>query len=355
MKSWNHCGWGHSEMVARVHTPSIPGAAVNRQVEQEEWSNSARSGRTPRAARSQRRVQRRNRDVASLSGTQRHGTKTRRGCTGRLLRRRGCRSATTATNARCNASRCGNGRTPRAARSQRRVQRRNRDVASLSGTQRHESKTRRGHAGRLLRRRGCRSATTATLPSAHARRPPLPSRLNPAARPPATTQYSEPSLIFKPRSFAIAEIDVGPVFRTRHELLPHWIGQNVIPFLSAALLVSQPVLEEVLLPGDADLFGRPFLPFAHDPPDWFGRWGKRQQRMQMIRHQQKHIRPPQICLLPMLDSFKQLCRHGRQGQLIAMALLTIDGDEIRFLVRINPQRNLVRKTVARARLHRATM
>jgi hypothetical protein len=86
------------------------------------------------------------------------------------------------------------------------------------------------------------------------------------------------------------------------------------------------VLEEIILPVEAQLLGRPFLPFADQQPERLARRRKREQRMQMIGHEQKEIRPPQIFFLP-----------------------AIDGDKIRFLARFHPQRNLVRQALATTR------
>src|SRR5258706_3317005 len=71
----------------------------------------------------------------------------------------------------------------------------------------------------------------------------------------------------------------------------------------------------------------------------------------MIRHQQKQMRPPKKFLLPVTDGFKQFFGHVRQGQLIAKAFLTVDGDEIDFPMRIHPERDLVWKMFARGPDH----
>ena len=71
----------------------------------------------------------------------------------------------------------------------------------------------------------------------------------------------------------------------------------------------------------------------------------------MIGHQQKQIRPPKEFLLPMLNRFKDLFRHFRQSQLVSETLLAVDGDEIDFLVWINPQRNLMREMLAGVIFH----
>src|SRR5262245_54963661 len=76
----------------------------------------------------------------------------------------------------------------------------------------------------------------------------------------------------------------------------------------------------------------------------FARWRKREQGMQMIGHEQKQIRPPQKLLLPMLNGCEDLLGNLREGRLILEAPPAVDRDEIDFLARIDPQRDVVRET-----------
>ena len=63
----------------------------------------------------------------------------------------------------------------------------------------------------------------------------------------------------------------------------------------------------------------------------------------MIRHQQKNVRPPQKLFLPVADGFKQAGGNFRQGKLVMAAFPAVDGDEINFPVRVNPQWHVMRQ------------
>jgi hypothetical protein len=71
----------------------------------------------------------------------------------------------------------------------------------------------------------------------------------------------------------------------------------------------------------------------------------------MIGHEQKEVRPPQKLLLPMTDGFKQAFGNVWQGELIPAAFLAVDADEIGFLVRVHPRRNLMREKFAVDEFH----
>jgi len=58
--------------------------------------------------------------------------------------------------------------------------------------------------------------------------------------------------------------------------------------------------------------------------------------VQMIRHQQENVRPPQKIILPVADGCKQGGGNFVRGQLVLAAFPAVDGDEINFLVRIHP-------------------
>ena len=100
---------------------------------------------------------------------------------------------------------------------------------------------------------------------------------------------SAPSL---PVKMAVAKIDEWPVFRPFDQFLTDRILQNVISLLAPALIMPQPMFKKIALPADAQCFGRPFFPFAHDRLQRLPRWWKRQQGVQMIRHEQEQMRPP---------------------------------------------------------------
>src|SRR6266540_2673004 len=116
--------------------------------------------------------------------------------------------------------------------------------------------------------------------------------------------------------------------------------------------MSQPMLEEITLPGNAEFFCCPFLPFTDNQFERFARWRKRQQRMQMVRHEQEQIRPPQELFLPVTDGFKQsLGDDVGQRELIFETFFAFDADEIYFLLWINPGRNFVRQSFASRDFH----
>ncbi|HTB82533.1 MAG TPA: hypothetical protein VK742_02660 [Candidatus Sulfotelmatobacter sp.] len=172
-------------------------------------------------------------------------------------------------------------------------------------------------------------------------------------------QRSALSLPGELRTLAICKINKRPIFRTCDEFFPDRIFQNVIRFLFPAFIIPQAVFKKVALPKDAGLFRRPFLPFADDILDSFAGRRKRNQRMQMVRHQQKQMRPPQEFFLPMANRFKNACGNLRQGKLISASRLqartprglfaviksfpAVDRYEIDFLLRVNPQWNVVRE------------
>ena len=139
----------------------------------------------------------------------------------------------------------------------------------------------------------------------------------------------------------VCEINVRPVFRLRDELLSDGILQNVIRFFAPAFVMSQPVLEEIPLPDNASFLGRPFLPFADDGFERLARWRKRNQRVNMIGHEEEKIRPPQKFFLPVTNGLEEVCGNVRYCELILEAFRAVDGDEIDFLLGINPQRDFV--------------
>jgi hypothetical protein len=56
----------------------------------------------------------------------------------------------------------------------------------------------------------------------------------------------------------------------------------------------------------------------------------------MIRHEQEYVWLPKKLLLSEMHGLEQVRGNLRQGQLIPKAFLTIDRDEINFLLRIHP-------------------
>ena len=208
------------------------------------------------------------------------------------------------------------------------------------------------------------------------------------------------------RTLAICKINERPIFGTRDEFFSNGIFQNVIGFLPPTFVIPQTMFKKIALPDNADFFGRPFFPFADGALNRLARRWKRNQRVQMIRHEQEKIRPPQKFILPMTDGFKNACRDFRRGKLISISqfrvrtarravpvaqrsagateplvnrvshhharsvlgfartgtpqrgvptiiktLPAIDGDEINFLLRVNPQWNVVRQGFSFGNVH----
>jgi len=83
-----------------------------------------------------------------------------------------------------------------------------------------------------------------------------------------------PSLPVKLRRLTVSEINERPFLRSHHQLLPNGILQNVIRLFAAAFVIAQPMLKEIALPNQAELFGGPFLPFADEQLQWFPDGGK---------------------------------------------------------------------------------
>ena len=78
--------------------------------------------------------------------------------------------------------------------------------------------------------------------------------------------------------------------------------------------MPQSVLEEVTLPNDAELLRRPLFPLAHDAADGFAGRRKADERMQMVGHQEKQVRPPEVPFLPVLHRFKKRVGPPRTTQ-----------------------------------------
>src|SRR5262245_3687247 len=111
-------------------------------------------------------------------------------------------------------------------------------------------------------------------------------------------------------------------------------------------------VRKITLPNDSKLLRRPFLPFAHDGANGFARRWKAEQCMQMIRHQQKKMWPPNVLLTSMLHCSEEVLCYVEQRKLIPESLFAVDGDEVNLPVRIHPKRNVMRQT-SWTRLHGA--
>jgi len=197
-------------------------------------------------------------------------------------------------------------------------------------------------------------------------------------------------LPFETGALAVCEIYKWPIFGAGDEFFANRILQDIIGLLTPAFVIPQPVLEEIALPVNADLLGGPFLPFADDGLQGLARRRKGHQRMKVVRHQEKNVRPPQTFLLPMPDGVQQPHGNIRQRKLVPLAgtsrcdvrtaqraiptktrtaqravptktrtavptiLAThpaIDRDKINFLARINPQRDFMRQGFSARQIH----
>ena len=58
--------------------------------------------------------------------------------------------------------------------------------------------------------------------------------------------------------------NVWPILCSLDKAGPHRIGQNVIRFLTQALLLAKPMFKEIAMPVNVQGLGSPFFPFADD-------------------------------------------------------------------------------------------
>ena len=90
--------------------------------------------------------------------------------------------------------------------------------------------------------------------------------------------------------------------------------------------MTQPVIEKIPLPLDAKCPGNVFLPFTHNLRHRFIYW-KRDQGMQMIRHQKQELHPPITTLMEDPNRLENVCCQLRYGKLILATRFTANGDE----------------------------
>lgn len=137
--------------------------------------------------------------------------------------------------------------------------------------------------------------------------------------------------------------NVEPIFRTLNQTLAHGVVQNVVRLLSESFLAAQPMLEKVSLPLDAELLRRPFFPLGDNGRYGFPRRRERNQRMHMIRHQQKRVRIPHAIIIAERNGFEERGRERIVTQLILTRRLATDGQKVDFVFRSNPRRHVVRQ------------
>src|SRR5438445_3991863 len=75
--------------------------------------------------------------------------------------------------------------------------------------------------------------------------------------------------------------------------------------------------------------------------------------MNVVRHHHEHMREPDELFIPKAHGIEQWSGHIRPGELIWTALLAVNSDEVRGLLRINPHRHIVRQPFARRNFHEA--
>jgi hypothetical protein len=153
------------------------------------------------------------------------------------------------------------------------------------------------------------------------------------------------SLIGKSRKSAFGKVNEWPVLGALYQPLSQRIVENVISFLSPTFsFFPQPVLEKITLPGQPESLGCPLFPLAVYGSEGLVRGRKRQQSMSMdvVRHEQKQMRPPKACFLSVPDRLENHFSYTRDSQLVCPPHGAIDRDEENFLLRIYPQRDFMR-------------
>ncbi|MBI3880233.1 MAG: hypothetical protein HY301_09230, partial [Verrucomicrobia bacterium] len=91
---------------------------------------------------------------------------------------------------------------------------------------------------------------------------------------------------------AIVEPDEGPFLGAFHQAGANRILENVSRLFPRAFFTADAVLEEVTLPHDSGMLGRPVLPILDPLFEWLrSRW-KGKQCVQVIGHQQRQIYEP---------------------------------------------------------------
>ena len=107
--------------------------------------------------------------------------------------------------------------------------------------------------------------------------------------------------------------------------------------------LSKPMLEEIALPRNSDRFRRPFFPLAYNRLEAFLGLREGDEKMHMIRHEQREMDIPNHLVITMLDCREQRFCHIWKRQLVSSPRFAGNRDEVRFLRRVNPQQNVMRK------------
>ena len=131
--------------------------------------------------------------------------------------------------------------------------------------------------------------------------------------------------------------NVWPILRVNNQSLAHWVCENVVLLLAQAFVPAEPVIEEIALPFNAKLRGRIMFPITDDL-DHLAVWRKREQRMEMIRHQKKDMYPPIAALLAKSYRVEQAGGDRRHAELVLPSGPTVDGDQPDRFIGAHPER-----------------
>ena len=96
------------------------------------------------------------------------------------------------------------------------------------------------------------------------------------------------------------------------------------------------MFEKISLPANAESLGRPLFPFAHNRLHSLFAFRKRYQQMQVIWHQDRECNEPGTHFISVNDRIENAVCHFGTGKLIFSTRLATNGNEIRFLCRIDP-------------------
>jgi len=97
--------------------------------------------------------------------------------------------------------------------------------------------------------------------------------------------------------------------------------------LPVVLGIAQTMIEEITLPLKAHFMGDVVFPLCNRMLH-AGLWSKTHQRMEMIRHEQKQMRPPIAALFPKQERIVDQRSCFKSGELVLPAWRCADGDEI---------------------------
>ena len=145
-----------------------------------------------------------------------------------------------------------------------------------------------------------------------------------------------------PRSLWIEALSVdepGPVFGPRTEAFYDWIVADVGGFLFAFFGVTNAVIEVAFLPKHLVVKRVVFFPFAHGAGHRGRRW-KRQERMEVVGHQQKERAVPAEARVVKAHGVEQGGGENRRGERNGLVAIDANAEVEGFAVG-NPARRTV--------------